>query len=104
LFSKNKEKGSVITYIPADTEIKVKGHYKYQKIKYNDYVGWINTSSLIYPNTKKYLPNEKRSKTSTTIRNTNSWGTVQVKGYYRKDGTLHFNPTIQSSNYPMANC
>ncbi len=87
LYSKNKEKGNILTYIPAATEIRIKGHYKYQKIKYKDYVGWINTSNLIYPNTKQYISKEPKSKTTTSTRNTNSSGTVQVKGYYRKDGT-----------------
>ncbi len=87
VYSKNKEKGSIITYIPVGTEIKVKGHYKYQKVKYKDFVGWINTSNLIYPKTKLYLSKETKSKTTTSTRNTNSSGRVQVKGYYRKDGT-----------------
>tara|TARA_R110002012_G_scaffold201134_2_gene370100 strand:- start:1247 stop:1657 length:411 start_codon:yes stop_codon:yes gene_type:complete len=86
LYSKNKEKGSLLVSIPAETEIKVKGHAKYQKINYKEYIGWIDTSNLIYPNTKLYSSKDTNSRT-TSIRTTNSSGTVQVKGYYRKDGT-----------------
>ncbi|MEH6763736.1 MAG: hypothetical protein V7655_04480 [Aequorivita antarctica] len=87
LYSKNKEKGNVITFIPAGVEIKVKGHSKYQKVKYKNFGGWVNTSNLIYPNTKLSKSKNTNSKTRNSQQNLNSRGTVSVKGYYRKDGT-----------------
>ena len=79
-----------ITIIPKNKKVIVKGNTiaKYQKIKYNDTIGWAyipllkNKKRYNYKGTFKVLKEKKKSS-----RYRSSGGTVHVKGYYRKDGT-----------------
>ncbi|WP_431165183.1 hypothetical protein [Tenacibaculum halocynthiae] len=79
---KSKSLGSKkIIVIPKGEVVKVKGTKEYKKIKYKNYLGW------------GYKPKVSRiafkiRKNKSSFHSTNSsFGTVTVKGYYRKDGT-----------------
>lgn len=90
LYSSSKGETSV-TIIPKDTEVFLssKAHKKnYSKLKWGNYYGWVNkpnyTTYGSYSKTSSYSP---RPSSSSYGSRSSSGGSVQVKGYTRKDGT-----------------
>ena len=89
IYEKTDNVGEAIIVIPKGSGAYVSsGKKKYKKIKWQNYKGWaINPtySSNDYPSYKN------KSKSSSTNYNSStrssSGGTVNVKGYTRKDGT-----------------
>jgi hypothetical protein len=86
----NRNEGTTSYYfVPKGEKVYIAtSKKKYKKIKWNKYKGWAinpvyNTSKTSsYSNSQTYTPSQNNySKPSST------GGTVQVKGYYRKDGT-----------------
>lgn len=82
---------SIVTTIPKDTQvfISTKANKKnYKRIKWDNYLGWAYNPS--YTTYSSYTPsttyNSTKSTSSFTPRSS-SGGSVQVKGYTRKDGT-----------------
>lgn len=96
VFSDSKESAYTKVVIPKGTSIYVtKGTSKRSKIKWNNYSGWISNTSYSYYKPSPLatrVPRDTSSTSSTTKANdyrpnNASGGTVQVKGYYRKNGT-----------------
>lgn len=89
LYEKEGDINSIVCKIPSGSSVYIKGKKikKYRKVKYGSYTGWANNPS--YEQSK----NTSSSYKSTNYRKSNSEysnsgnGTVNVKGYYRKDGT-----------------
>jgi len=94
---KNSNDGTLITSIPKDTKVYISAQSNkklYKKIKWNNYFGWAYSPN--YTSYSPYVPvkNYNRSNTSNPSANsynyrpnTSTGGTVNVKGYTRKDGT-----------------
>ena len=105
VFSNSKEAIATKFIIPRGTLIYVtKGNTKRSKVKWNNYSGWINKSSYSYykpdnsavlnsPINNEIVPSKK---TNDYRPSSTSGGTVQVKGYYRKNGT-YVRPHTRSS-------
>lgn len=89
---KNDNDRAVVVTIPKDTQVYLsnKANKKnYKKIKWGEYLGWAYNPS--YSSYSSYIP-LKTSNSSTGYYNSSSsskgsGGTVNVKGYYRKNGT-----------------
>ncbi len=89
--SSNNE--SIVTTIPKDTQvfISTKTNKKnYKKIKWDNYLGWAYNPS--YTTYSSYTPASTYNSTSTRSASSytpssSSGGSVNVKGYTRKDGT-----------------
>lgn len=91
LYSSSEGETSV-TIIPKDTEVFLssKANKKnYSKLKWGNYYGWVNkpnyTTYGIYSKTSSY--SSPRPSSSSYGSRSSSGGSVQVKGYTRKDGT-----------------
>lgn len=91
LYSSNEGETSV-TIIPKDTEVFLssKANKKnYSKLKWGNYYGWVNKPSYTmygnYSKTSSY--STPRPLSSSYSPRSSSGGSVQVKGYTRKDGT-----------------
>lgn len=82
-----------VTIIPKDTEVYLssKANKKnYRKLKWGSYYGWANKPSYTtyssYSKTSSYSSPSVRSSSGYSSQS-NSGGSVHVKGYTRKDGT-----------------
>lgn len=96
VFRNSKESTITKVIIPKGSSIYVtKGNSERSKVKWNNYYGWIRNSSYSH-----YKPDNlvsavsldssytsPGSKVSNYPSGSASGGTVQVKGYYRKNGT-----------------
>jgi hypothetical protein len=87
IYQKQDDYSKVIAIIPSREAVYVDGKTtkKYRKIKYADYVGW-----ALNPQYTGIDYNTNYSRKSNVNRNTSTHSsskTVNVKGYYRKDGT-----------------
>lgn len=90
LYSSQNDGSTVVYTVPSGSSVYIKGKNlkKYRKIKYGNYAGW-----AYYPNytaSSHYSSSTNSSSTSSTQSSSNysSPGkTVNVKGYYRKNGT-----------------
>ena len=99
LYSSGNDESSVVYSVPSGSSVYIKGKKskKYRKIKYGNYAGW-----AYYPNytaTSHYSSRYSSSSSSSTRSSSNysSPGkTVNVKGYYRKNGT-YVRPHTRSS-------
>ena len=99
LYSSGNDGSSVAYSVPSGSSVYIKGKKskKYRKIKYGNYVGW-----AYYPNytaSSQYSSRYSSSSSSSTRSSSNysSPGkTVNVKGYYRKNGT-YVRPHTRSS-------
>lgn len=89
LYSKEDEESAVVYTVSSGSSVYIKGKNskKYRKIKYGNYIGWAH-----YP--KYTLQSQYSSSSSTSSRSRSSSPsyysspkTVNVKGYYRKNGT-----------------
>lgn len=88
LYENSTMSSKLKTIIPKGTEIFITNKSKnvgYRKIRWNYYRGWSYRPS--YKSNSNYAKNNSSYKSSTPNKSTYSVGTVQVKGYYRKDGT-----------------
>lgn len=96
IYSEKSEKSSIVFMIPKNTKVIVIGKSrKFKKIKIDQYEGWTNSTNLNF-----ISKSNKAQKNSTTSYNkycsSSSGGTVNVKGYYRKNGT-YVSPHTRSS-------
>lgn len=99
LYSSGNDGSSVAYSVPSGSSVYIKGKKskKYRKIKYENYAGW-----AYYPNytaSSQYSSRYSSSSSSSTRSSSNysSPGkTVNVKGYYRKNGT-YVRPHTRSS-------
>ena len=99
LYSSGNDGSSVVYSAPSGSSVYIKGKKskKYRKIKYENYAGW-----AYYPNytaSSNYSSSSSSSSFSSTRSSSNysSPGkTVNVKGYYRKNGT-YVRPHTRSS-------
>ena len=89
LYSAENDGSSVVYTVPSGSSVYIKGKNsrKYRRIKYGNYVGW-----SYYPNYTAPSHYSSRSSTSSNSRSSSSnysspGKTVNVKGYYRKNGT-----------------
>ena len=88
LYSSENDGSSIVYSVPSGSSVYIKGKNsrKYRKIKYGNYVGW-----AYYPNYTTPSYYSSRSDSSPSSRSSSSYSspgkTVNVKGYYRKNGT-----------------
>lgn len=92
LYSSSDSSRSV-TIIPKDTEVYLSSKVNkknYRKLKWGNYYGWANKPSYTtyssYSKTSSYSSPSVRSSSGYSSQS-NSGGSVHVKGYTRKDGT-----------------
>lgn len=99
LYSSGNDGSSVVYSVPSGSSVYIKGKKskKYRKIKYGNYAGW-----AYYPNytaSSQYSSRYSSSSSSSTRSSSNYLNpgkTVNVKGYYRKNGT-YVRPHTRSS-------
>lgn len=99
LYSSGNDESSVVYSVPSGSSVYIKGKKskKYRKIKYGNYAGW-----AYYPNytaTSHYssrYSSSSSSRTRSSSNYSNPGKTVNVKGYYRKNGT-YVRPHTRSS-------
>lgn len=93
LYQQSNE-SSLITTIPKDTKVYLsnKSNKKnYKKIKWANHLGWAYNPN--YTSYSSYIPTSNSTPTSSyynyssSTSSKSSGGSVQVKGYTRKDGT-----------------
>ena len=99
LYSSGNDESSVVYRVPSGSSVYIKGKKskKYRKIKYGNYAGWAYYPD--YTATSNYSPSSSSSSSSSTRRSSNYLSpgkTVNVKGYYRKNGT-YVRPHTRSS-------
>lgn len=102
LYSTENDESPVIYTVSSGTSVYIKGENskKYRKIKYGKYVGWAYYPNYTSPSqyssrstsTSQSIssPSSRSSSASTRSSSSNytsSGKTVNVKGYYRKNGT-----------------
>lgn len=81
IYLEKSEKSNVVFIIPKHTKAIVFGKSKkFKKIKIDKYEGWTNSTDLNFISKNKTSHRKQYNSTS-------SGGTVNVKGYYRKNGT-----------------
>lgn len=92
LYSEQSNGSTVVYTIPSGNGIYIKGkkYRKYRKIKYGNYVGWAynpnyNGSTYYSSRTNSFSSSNTRSSSSSYTPSSSK--TVNVKGYYRKNGT-----------------
>ncbi|QYJ68259.1 SH3 domain-containing protein [Flavobacterium litorale] len=88
LYFKKSINSEQITIIPKDKKVIIRGKStsKYQKIKYNDTIGWAYIPLLKNKKEYDYYGSFKVLKKK-SLKRQSSGNRVHVKGYYRKDGT-----------------
>ena len=99
LYSSGNDGSSVVYSVPSGSVVYIKGKKskKYRKIKYGNYVGW-----AYYPNytASSNYSSRYSSSSSSSSRSSSNYSnpgkTVNVKGYYRKNGT-YVRPHTRSS-------
>jgi len=99
LYSSGNDGSSVVYSVPSGSSVYIKGKKskKYRKIKYGNYAGW-----AYYPNytASSYYSSSSSSSSSSSTRSSSNYSspgkTVNVKGYYRKNGT-YVRPHTRSS-------
>ena len=99
LYSSGNDASSVVYRVPSGSSvyIKEKKSKKYRKIKYGNYAGW-----AYYPNytASSQYSSRYSSSSSSSSRSSSNYSspgkTVNVKGYYRKNGT-YVRPHTRSS-------
>jgi hypothetical protein len=93
--SRNDTTNSIII-IPANEQVYLsKKSKKHRKIKYGNYTGWV-TSPTYTVATSEQGESKYNPVYSTGISKSSSGGSVQVKGYTKKDGT-YVKPHTRSS-------
>ena len=81
IYDKSGSEANAIYTIPKGSAVYITGKKTHKKIKFGNYVGWAFNPSYSTSTTSNY-----RTSTNTESRSSNN-KTVQVKGYYRKNGT-----------------
>lgn len=99
LYASGNDRSSVVYSVPSGSSVYIKGKKskKYRKIKYGNYAGWAYYPD--YTASSQYSSRYSSSSSSSTKSSSNysSPGkTVNVKGYYRKNGT-YVRPHTRSS-------
>jgi len=91
LYSAGNYESNIVYTVPSNSTVFIKGRdtKKYRKIKYGKYVGWAFYPSYSEPG---YYSSRTSSSSTTSPKRSSSYysspgKTVNVKGYYRKDGT-----------------
>lgn len=88
--TENNERPATYT-IPSGSSVYIKGKKwrKYRKIKYANYIGWAYSPNYTSPNqySSKSTSSPSSISRSPSSNYTSSGKTVNVKGYYRKNGT-----------------
>lgn len=86
--------GSLVrTVVPQGTQVYIspRGKSKYSKVKWKKYKGWVPYTSYAISNPKGKSQSSSQTTNSTSqyksVPASSSGGSVQVKGYYRKNGT-----------------
>jgi hypothetical protein len=97
LYSSGNDGSSLVYRVPSGSSVYIKGKKskKYRKIKYGNYAGW-----AYYPNYTASSHYSSSSNSSSSTRKSSNYSrpgkTVNVKGYYRKNGT-YVRPHTRSS-------
>ena len=99
LYSSGNDGSSVVYSVPSGSSVYIKGKKskKYRKIKYGNYAGW-----AYYPKytASSHYSTRYSSSSSSSTRSSSNYSspgkTVNVKGYYRKNGT-YVKPHTRSS-------
>jgi hypothetical protein len=97
LYSSENNGSSVVYRVPSGSSVYIKGKKskKYRKIKYGNYAGWAYYPD--YTASSNFSSSSSSSSSSRSSSNYSSPGkTVNVKGYYRKNGT-YVSPHTRSS-------
>ena len=99
LYSSGNDGSSVVYRVPSGSSVYIKGKKskRYRKIKYGNYAGWAyypdySASSNYSSSSSSSSSSSKRSSSNYS----NPGKTVNVKGYYRKNGT-YVRPHTRSS-------
>jgi hypothetical protein len=76
-------------FIPKGEKVYVSSNAKkYKRVKWKKYKGWAVNPVYSSGSTSNYTKNQSYSPSQNSYKSkSSSGGTVQVKGYYRKDGT-----------------
>jgi hypothetical protein len=99
LYSSGNDESSVVYRVPSGSSVYIKGKKskRYRKIKYGNYAGW-----AYYPDysASSHYSSSSSSSSSSSTRSSSNYSspgkTVNVKGYYRKNGT-YVRPHTRSS-------
>ena len=99
LYSSGNDGSSVVYRVPSGSSVYIKGKKskRYRKIKYGNYAGW-----AYYPDysASSHYSSSSSSSSSSSTRSSSNYSnpgkTVNVKGYYRKNGT-YVRPHTRSS-------
>ncbi|REG90489.1 SH3 domain-containing protein [Flavobacterium aquicola] len=94
IYLEKSEKSNIVFVVPKNTEVTIIGKSrKFKKIKTDKYEGWTNSPNLNFKSKKDKV----NSSNSYKKYNSSSYNkTVNVKGYYRKNGT-YVSPHTRSS-------
>lgn len=88
IYEKANDDGEAIVVVPKGYSVHVASSTnKYRKIKWKNYKGWVVNPNYTIETTSSYNNNPKSSTYRTPSTTSSSGGPVQVKGYYRKNGT-----------------
>jgi hypothetical protein len=96
LYSSQNDGSTVICTVSSGSGMFIKGkkHKKYRKIKYGNYIGWAynpnyteSNSSSSRSSSSSTSQSSPSSQSSSNYSTPSAGKTVQVKAYYRKDGT-----------------
>ncbi|MEN5086121.1 hypothetical protein ABE426_06595 [Sphingobacterium faecium] len=93
IMTSSSEGSTVRTVVPQGTQVYVspRGKSKYSKVKWKKYKGWVPATSYAISNPKGKSNSYSQTTNSTSqyksTPSSSSGGSVQVKGYYRKNGT-----------------
>lgn len=92
LYSSENDRSSVVYTVPSGSSVYIKGKNskKYRKMKYGNYFGWAHSPNYTAPSyySSHSSSNSNSSSNTRSSSNYSSPGkTVNVKGYYRKNGT-----------------
>lgn len=97
LYSDKKSEKEIVT-IPKDTKVYLSSGIskrKYKRLKWKNYYGWVYEPKYI--SYKSYISSsEYQSPSYSNKSKKSSGGTVNVRGYYRKNGT-YVRPHTRSS-------
>ncbi|MDO5104474.1 MAG: hypothetical protein Q4D72_01130 [Capnocytophaga sp.] len=97
LYSDKKSEKEIVT-IPKNTRVYLSSNVskrKYKRLKWKDYYGWVYEPKYI--SYKSYVPSsEYQSPSYSNKSKKSSGGSVNVRGYYRKNGT-YVRPHTRSS-------
>jgi hypothetical protein len=89
LYSTQNDESSSIYKVSSGSSVYIKGkkNKKYRKIKYGNYIGWAYYPQYTKPSHNSSISTSSSSSRSSSTNYSSPGKTVNVKGYYRKNGT-----------------